>query len=142
MAGGLSPCAASCLSSQNTGLSLKWCLILKQLLLLGVIGQWVVKPLLGILLASTVVPALRLPNEVTTGLVLVGSQSSAAPNCSVSFVCLGTHRNIRMPHLHICLRPVMLKAICSITRCCGEVVEPARSAPSMCSMHPGRGCTH
>lgn len=46
---------------------------MQQLLLLGVMGQWVVKPLLGILLASTVVPALRLPTEVATGLVLVCS---------------------------------------------------------------------
>ena len=58
--------------------SLTWFLPMKQLLLLGVMGQWVVKPLLGILLASTVVPALRLPNEVATGLVLVCNQSSFA----------------------------------------------------------------
>lgn len=53
--------------------SLTWFLPMKQLLLLGVIGQWVVKPLLGMLLASTVVPALRLPSEVATGLVLVSN---------------------------------------------------------------------
>ena len=46
------------------------CLCL-QLLLFGVVGQWVVKPLLGISLASTLVPALRLPTEVATGLILV-----------------------------------------------------------------------
>lgn len=49
-----------------------------QLLLLGVVGQWVVKPLLGILLASTVVPVLRLPSEVASGLVLVCSDSLMA----------------------------------------------------------------
>ncbi|KAL3142610.1 hypothetical protein ABBQ38_002924 [Trebouxia sp. C0009 RCD-2024] len=48
-----------------------------KLLLLGVVGQWVVKPLLGIILASTVVPALRLPSEVATGLVLVSCVSGA-----------------------------------------------------------------
>lgn len=42
-----------------------------QLLLLGTVGQWVVKPVLGILLASTLVPALKLPSEVATGLILV-----------------------------------------------------------------------
>ncbi|KAL3152228.1 hypothetical protein ABBQ32_001310 [Trebouxia sp. C0010 RCD-2024] len=48
-----------------------------KLLLLGVVGQWVVKPLLGILLASTVVPVLRLPSEVASGLVLVSCVSGA-----------------------------------------------------------------
>ena len=56
---------------------------MEQLLLLGVIGQWVVKPLLGILLASAVVPALRLPSEVATGLVLVGNHPLTAQICSL-----------------------------------------------------------
>ncbi|KAL0051459.1 hypothetical protein WJX82_007853 [Trebouxia sp. C0006] len=48
-----------------------------KLLLLGVVGQWIVKPLLGIILASTLVPALNLPPEVATGLVLVSCVSGA-----------------------------------------------------------------
>ncbi|KAL0026753.1 hypothetical protein WJX79_010138 [Trebouxia sp. C0005] len=48
-----------------------------QLLLLGVVGQWIVKPLLGITMASTLVPALNLPSEVATGLVLVSCVSGA-----------------------------------------------------------------
>ena len=54
-------------------ISLTLRLLLEQLLILGIIGQWIVKPLLGMLLASTVVPALGLPTEVATGLILVGS---------------------------------------------------------------------
>ena len=42
-----------------------------QLLLLGIIGQWLVKPALGMALASTLVPLLGLPSQVATGLVLV-----------------------------------------------------------------------
>ncbi|KAL0031573.1 hypothetical protein WJX77_007741 [Trebouxia sp. C0004] len=48
-----------------------------KLLLLGIVGQWIVKPLLGIILASTLVPALSLPSEVATGLVLVSCVSGA-----------------------------------------------------------------
>ncbi|KAL0026743.1 hypothetical protein WJX79_009671 [Trebouxia sp. C0005] len=48
-----------------------------KLLLLGVVGQWIVKPLLGITMASTLVPALNLPSEVATGLVLVSCVSGA-----------------------------------------------------------------
>ncbi|KAK9816977.1 hypothetical protein WJX72_007732 [[Myrmecia] bisecta] len=48
-----------------------------QHILVGVIGQWLIKPLLGVLLASTLVPALGLPPAVSTGLVLVSCVSGA-----------------------------------------------------------------
>lgn len=66
------------LASQTIKLHIHGICPVAQLLLLGVVGQWVVKPLLGIILASTVVPALRLPSEVATGLVLVCSHSLMA----------------------------------------------------------------
>ena len=40
-------------------------------ILVGTLGQWVVKPALGLLLAVTVVPLLGLPHAVGTGLILV-----------------------------------------------------------------------
>ena len=78
---------------------------MEQLLLLGVVGQWVVKPLLGISLASTVVPALRLPSEVATGLVLVGSRRVAAcclvQNCHLVPLTEAEHENVT--HALTCL---------------------------------------
>ncbi len=38
---------------------------------MGTLGQWLVKPALGVLLATTVVPWLGLPHAVGTGLILV-----------------------------------------------------------------------
>ena len=46
-----------------------------QVLALGCIGQWLVKPALGVTLASTLVPALDLPAQVATGLILVSSRA-------------------------------------------------------------------
>ena len=43
----------------------------------GVFLQWFVKPLVGILVAKTVVPALRLPSAVGTGVVLCSIVSGA-----------------------------------------------------------------
>ena len=37
----------------------------------GVACQWLVKPALGVLVATTLVPALRLPQAISTGLILV-----------------------------------------------------------------------
>lgn len=51
-----------------------------QLLLLGVIGQWLVKPALGMLLASSLVPILQLPSQVATGLILVSLYPTAFSN--------------------------------------------------------------
>lgn len=48
-----------------------------QLLLLGIVGQWLVKPALGMAIASTLVPALGLPTQVATGLVLVSVYAAA-----------------------------------------------------------------
>ena len=47
-------------------------------ILVGTLGQWVVKPALGLLLAVTVVPLLGLPHAVGTGLILV------SPPCNLS----------------------------------------------------------
>ena len=38
---------------------------------MGTVGQWLVKPALGVLVATTVVPLLGLPPAVGTGLILV-----------------------------------------------------------------------
>lgn len=38
---------------------------------MGSVGQWLVKPLLGLVLATTLVPLLGLPHTVGTGLILV-----------------------------------------------------------------------
>ncbi|KAK9831012.1 hypothetical protein WJX81_008474 [Elliptochloris bilobata] len=46
-------------------------------ILVGTLGQWVVKPLLGLLLAVTVVPLLGLPHAVGTGLILAACVSGA-----------------------------------------------------------------
>ena len=67
------------LSSHNV---IELCLVL-QLFLLGVIGQWLVKPALGMLLASTLVPALHLPSQVATGLMLV-SMHLLVPLCKAA----------------------------------------------------------
>lgn len=48
-----------------------------KLLLLGTFGQWVVKPVLGTLVASSLIPALKLPPQVATGLILVSCVSGA-----------------------------------------------------------------
>jgi len=40
-------------------------------IVVGTLGQWLVKPALGVLLATTVVPLLGLPPAVGTGLILV-----------------------------------------------------------------------
>ena len=37
----------------------------------GAIAQWLVKPALGLLIASTVVRAMQLPQAVATGIILV-----------------------------------------------------------------------
>jgi predicted Na+-dependent transporter len=44
-----------------------------QHILVGSVGQWLIKPLLGLVLALTLVPMLGLPNAVGTGLILVSS---------------------------------------------------------------------
>lgn len=38
---------------------------------MGSVGQWLVKPFLGLVLATTLVPLLGLPHAVGTGLILV-----------------------------------------------------------------------
>ena len=38
---------------------------------MGSLGQWLVKPFLGLVLATTLVPLLGLPHAVGTGLILV-----------------------------------------------------------------------
>jgi ACR3 family arsenite efflux pump ArsB len=38
---------------------------------IGSLAQWVVKPLLAVAVANTVVPAMALPPAVATGMVLV-----------------------------------------------------------------------
>ena len=52
-----------------------WC---TQHIVVGSVGQWVVKPLLGLVLALTMVPMLGLPNAVGTGLILVRTPAVAA----------------------------------------------------------------
>lgn len=42
-----------------------------QYIAVGSVGQWLIKPLLGLILALTLVPILGLPNAVGTGLILV-----------------------------------------------------------------------
>ena len=42
-----------------------------QHILVGCVGQWVIKPVLGLVLALTLVPMLGLPTAVGTGLILV-----------------------------------------------------------------------
>ncbi len=51
-----------------------------QYIAVGAAGQWLVKPLLGLILALTLVPLLGLPNAVGTGLILVRNHSWAL-NC-------------------------------------------------------------
>ncbi|CAL8467631.1 g7169 [Coccomyxa elongata] len=48
-----------------------------QYIAVGAAGQWLVKPLLGLILALTLVPLLGLPNAVGTGLILVSCVSGA-----------------------------------------------------------------
>ncbi|EIE24614.1 SBF-domain-containing protein [Coccomyxa subellipsoidea C-169] len=48
-----------------------------QYIAVGAVGQWLVKPLLGLILALTLVPMLGLPNAVGTGLILVSCVSGA-----------------------------------------------------------------
>ena len=42
---------------------------------MGNVCQWIVKPLLGLILALTLVPVLGLPHAVGTGIILVSPQS-------------------------------------------------------------------
>ena len=42
-----------------------------QSLVVGSVGQWIVKPLLAWLIALSFVPALHLPPAIGTGLILV-----------------------------------------------------------------------
>jgi len=55
-------------------------------IVVGTLGQWLVKPALGVLLATTVVPLLGLPPAVGTGLILVRhsalDQASRSPRLS------------------------------------------------------------
>lgn len=45
--------------------------VLLQNIAVGAAAQWLLKPALGLLLASTVIPAMQLPQSVATGLILV-----------------------------------------------------------------------
>lgn len=49
-----------------------------QTILVGNVCQWIVKPLLGLILALTLVPVLGLPHAVGTGIILV------SPNAVIS----------------------------------------------------------
>ena len=49
-----------------------------QTILIGNVCQWIIKPLLGLILALTVVPVLGLPHAVGTGVILV---STLLPAC-------------------------------------------------------------
>lgn len=49
-----------------------------QPILVGTVCQWLVKPILGLLLALTLVPVLGLPHAVGTGVILVRIQ---CPRC-------------------------------------------------------------
>jgi hypothetical protein len=42
-------------------------------ILIGTLAQWLIKPALGVLLATSLVPLLKLPPAVGTGLILVGA---------------------------------------------------------------------
>ena len=42
-----------------------------QTILVGSVCQWIIKPLLGLILALTLVPLLGLPHAVGTGIILV-----------------------------------------------------------------------
>ena len=53
-------------------------LVCTQHIMVGCVGQWVIKPLLGLVLALTLVPMLGLPNAVGTGLILVRTPAVAA----------------------------------------------------------------
>ena len=48
-----------------------WLVMAPQHILVGCVGQWVIKPVLGLILALTLVPMLGLPTAVGTGLILV-----------------------------------------------------------------------
>ena len=45
--------------------------VLLQTILVGNVCQWIIKPLLGLILALTLVPLLGLPHAVGTGIILV-----------------------------------------------------------------------
>ena len=47
-----------------------------QPILVGNIGQWILKPLLGVFLAKFMVPFLGLPQAVATGIILVRIDTS------------------------------------------------------------------
>ena len=46
-----------------------------QIILVGNVCQWIIKPLLGLILALTLVPVLGLPHAVGTGIILVSPVS-------------------------------------------------------------------
>ena len=53
------------------GVTLSLSLFWPQKVTLGLACQWLVKPALGVIIAATLVPALRLPQAISTGLILV-----------------------------------------------------------------------
>ena len=56
--------------------------MLLQPILVGTVCQWLVKPILGLLLALTLVPVLGLPHAVGTGVILVQTQSPCFHKCN------------------------------------------------------------
>ena len=77
-------------------------------LLVGTVGQWVIKPLLGVATAATLVPLLCLPSSIGSGIILVSCvsgaqvypglnlrvQSSAFVQCYIKVVHLLLHGGI------------------------------------------------
>ena len=59
-----------------------------QPILVGTVCQWLVKPILGLLLALTLVPVLGLPHAVGTGVILVRTQSPCCHDFIYSGACV------------------------------------------------------
>ena len=62
--------------------------VLLQPILVGTVCQWLVKPILGLLLALTLVPVLGLPHAVGTGVILVRIQSPCFHICNHIGACV------------------------------------------------------